>query len=145
MMRRSGTTSLLSFLMIWIGACQSGATTVENGNEGSSQPLPEDVRSERQNVQIAFVDFFDKRASLFVDGRELFTGVLTVARDQESTGLSRLLRVHVDEGRHVLRLVSDNLDVSVPLVITAQTKTIYVNAQVPPHIRAHDSETLLLD
>ncbi len=94
--------------------------------------------------RIVFVDFFKTRATLFVNGRAAFSGLLDVEEANETTGLSRVLDVHL-RGRTTLRIVTDKMDSSRTIDVTPATKNIYISPQGRPPIEASTVDTILLD
>ena len=137
MARRSWLKRAAATAAIGLAALASSANGYsEKSREGS---LP---NARAANIQLVFFEFYDRPASLFVNGIAVQEGVLKVV--DESTGLSHISRIEAG-GPTTFRLKSGALDTTVEIEITPDIKTIMINPYVPPHIWGTKTDSTLLD
>jgi len=133
---------IIVLALLPLASChRESARSANQGDAANSAPS----RPATHDVQIAFVDFFNVDAALFINDRPVFRGMLDVAEENESVGLAKLIHANIEPGPTVIRLVSQGVERTVRVMITPSTKTIMVHPRFPPYITISDSSTLLLD
>lgn len=139
-----GTSAAAAIALGALAACGDAAPDRRSNSPEANVQAAQAARPQAYSQRIVFFDFFKTRATLFANGRPLFSGMLDVAEADESTGLSRVLDVHL-KGRTTLRIVTDKMDSSRTVDITPETKIIYVSPGLNPPIEASTDEVALLD
>lgn len=91
---------------------------------GVSSNMAADEEVMQENIQIALIGIYNKRAVVYIDDVEVFNDVVTVNSD--SVGLSALFRARA-MGRVVFRVIVDGVERTQSVEITKNIKSVYID------------------
>jgi hypothetical protein len=107
-------------------------------------PVAASEGNNKLHVKLVFVDFYGDDVTVLSDGQVLWSGHLTVPRENETTGLSMTREVDLPRCSEIVLRSKDVVD-SESVCLTDKTTFIYLNAKVKPYISISVSKVIELD
>lgn len=104
-----------------------------------------DAEGSELEIKVVFLEFKSVGVDLFLQEKLVFSGTMSVPEEEESTGFAAMFLANVDRGPLDVRMKTGNKTIFGEVIVTEDSKILYVQCCGEPNFQVSSSEFILMD